>query len=140
MSSFNPLHLISKTKQAFRLKSHLGVTFRTKQYANADIEAIKNSIKDRNHGLEVIQELSQLLEQCKASESKILAEVEERRKIVENAEVGLIFYENIRGESIIVNSAYKNFTTRILSAKEKVEEKLHDFDRKDRLDIQFCKF
>lgn len=85
-------------------------------------------IRDRNQGLEVIQEISQYLEQLKQSEGKLASEVEERRKVVETAEIGLVFYENVRGESKIVNAAYKNFTTRVMSTKQKVDEKIRAFD------------
>jgi hypothetical protein len=77
--------------------------------------------------MEVIQELSQLLEECKNSDHKLQTEVEERRKLVEIAEIGIVSYENIRGEAGIVNTAYKNFTNRVESTKEKVDEKLRAF-------------
>lgn len=92
------------------------------------MEGFKAMIKDRTQGLEVIQEISQYLEQLKASEAKLSGEVEERRKIVETSEIALVFYENVRGEAKIVNAAYKNFTNRVMSTNEKVDEKIKAFD------------
>jgi len=128
VAEFQPSSLISKIKLAFRLKSHLGVSFRAKPFVHMDMETLKASIKDRSHGMEVIQEIGQLVEQLKASEAKLLSEVEERRKIVETAEIAIVFYENVRGEAKVVNSAYKQFTQRVLATKEKVDEKIKAFD------------
>lgn len=104
------------------------MTFRSKKYVDLDMEGFKAMIKDRTQGLEVIQEISQYLEQLKASEAKLSGEVEERRKIVETSEIALVFYENVRGEAKIVNAAYKNFTNRVMSTNEKVDEKIKAFD------------
>lgn len=130
VSAFQPSSLISKVKLAYRLKSHLGVTFRSKKYVEMDMEGFKAMIKDRTQGHEVIQEIAQYLEQLKASEAKLSAEVEERRKIVETSEIALVFYENVRGEAKIVNAAYKNFTGRVMDTKDKVDEKIKAFDGK----------
>lgn len=61
VAAFHSSHLISKIKLAYRLKSHLGVTFRAKPFVHMDIETLKGSIKDRAHGMEVIQEIGQLV-------------------------------------------------------------------------------
>ena len=37
VASFQPSQLISKVKLAYRLKSHLGTTFRTKSYCQMDL-------------------------------------------------------------------------------------------------------
>ena len=69
-----------------------------------------------------------LVEQLRTSEMKLQAEVEERRKIVEIGEIAIVFYENVRSESKIVNAAYKNFTNRVMKAYDAVDSKLKTFE------------
>lgn len=69
-------------------------------------------------------------EQLKTSETKLSIEVDERRKIVETAEIAIVHYENVRGEAKIVNSAYKNFTERVEATRDKVIEKFKSFEGK----------
>ncbi|CAG7833411.1 unnamed protein product, partial [Allacma fusca] len=132
VAAFQPPKLISKIKLAYHLKSHLGTTFRTKSYCQMDMETLKNSIKDRQHGQDVIQEMGTLVEQLRTSEMKLQAEVEERRKIVETGETAIVFYENVRSESKIVNAAYKNFTNRVIKAHDAVDNKLQSFEEMEK--------
>lgn len=68
------------------------------------------------------------VEQLRTSENKLTNEVEERRKIVETAEIAIVHFENVRGEAKIVNSAYKNFTERVEATRDKVIEKCKSFE------------
>lgn len=61
VAAFQSSVLISKIKVAYKLKSHLGVTFRAKPFVYMDMDTLKGSIKDRSHGMEVVQEIGQLV-------------------------------------------------------------------------------
>ncbi len=80
------------------------------------------------HGMSVVEDMASLMEQCRASENKLQHEVDERRRIVEAAEVAIVYYENVRAEARIVNDAYMNFTERVEKTKEKVDDMLRSFD------------
>lgn len=71
--------------------------------------------------------MSELLDSCRFSANKLVHEVDERRKIVEAAEVAIVYYENLRADARIVSSAYKNFTERVMKTKGKVDEVLRAF-------------
>jgi hypothetical protein len=61
VAAFQNSTLMSKIRLAYKIKSHLGVTFRAKPFVYMDLETLKGSIKDRSHGMEVIQEIGQLV-------------------------------------------------------------------------------
>jgi len=69
----------------------------------------------------------ELLEACKISQNKLVHEVEERRRIVEAAEVGIVFYENVRFDAGVVNGVYREFTAQVMRTKTKVDEMIRAF-------------
>jgi len=71
--------------------------------------------------------MTELLDSCRVSSNKLVHEVDERRKIVEAAEVAIVYYENVRAEARIVSNAYKNFTERVVKTKEKADEVMRAF-------------
>ncbi|CAH1390916.1 unnamed protein product [Nezara viridula] len=89
-----------------------------------DVDKFRNSLKDREHGDELLYEIDGGAASCNAYISSLETEINERQSLIDYLEIAEEYYEREFQEAKIVVNAYKCFATRVRGVKRKLEEKI----------------
>ncbi|XP_014286600.1 uncharacterized protein [Halyomorpha halys] len=89
-----------------------------------DVDKFRTSLKDREHGDELLYEIDGGAASCNAYITSLETEMNERQSLIDYLEIAEEYYEREFQEAKIVVNAYKCFATRVRGVKRKLEEKI----------------
>lgn len=89
-----------------------------------NIDQLRKTLKDREHGEDVMEDVEHARTKIKAYVDALEAEIKERSGLLDMLDTGEQYYEKDLREAKIVVNAYKCFGQRVKQVQKKLEEKM----------------